>query len=196
MTTARGSYSKGRARRQEIIDVALELFARKGYDRTSVREIARLTGLSQAGLLHHFETKEELFIEVLRQRDRRNESQYDIEESRRVSIEGLTQIVDHNAAEPGLVRLYVAMSAESTDADSPARRFFIDRYESLRRDLAADIRGRQNVGELDPSLDPDGVATVLLAAADGLQIQWLLTPDSVDMGDRLADLVKLLSSQR
>ena len=43
----RGSYAKGRAKRDEIVEVALDLFGQKGYDRTSVREIARLTGLSQ-----------------------------------------------------------------------------------------------------------------------------------------------------
>ena len=64
--TARGPYAKGEAKRAEVVNVALELFSRKGYDRTSFREVARLAGLSQAGLLHHFRTKEELFVEVLR----------------------------------------------------------------------------------------------------------------------------------
>ena len=43
-------------------------------------------------------------------------------------MEGLTHIVEHNAAEPGLVRLYVTMSAESTGEDNPARNFFTERY--------------------------------------------------------------------
>jgi hypothetical protein len=34
---------------------------------------------------------------------------------------------------------------------------------------------------------------VLIAAADGLQIQWLLSPDSIDMGARLLDLTRLLA---
>jgi AcrR family transcriptional regulator len=194
MTTPRGNYAKGLARRQEIVDAALELFARKGYDRTSVREIARQTGLSQAGLLHHFGSKEELFLEVLRLRDRRNEEYYDQGERHRVSIDGLTQIVDHNAAQPGLVRLYVAMSAESTGDDSASRHFFTERYELLRNDIAADIRLRQDAGELPGALDPLGIATLLIAAADGLQIQWLLSPDSIDMGARLLDLTRLLAA--
>jgi AcrR family transcriptional regulator len=196
MSSERGYYAKGRVRRQEIVDAALELFARKGYDRTSVREIARITGLSQAGLLHHFGTKEELFLEVLRRRDRRNERYYEEDERNRVTIEGLTHIVDHNAAEPGLVRLYVAMSAESTGDDSASRQFFTERYEILRNDIATDIRLRQESGELPASLDPQGVATLLIAAADGLQIQWLLSPDSIDMGARLADLTRLFTSPR
>jgi AcrR family transcriptional regulator len=65
--------------RSEILDVALDLFSRNGYDRTSVREIARRVDLSQAGLLHYFNSKEELFTEVLRRRDARNELMYDRE---------------------------------------------------------------------------------------------------------------------
>ena len=59
------------AKREQILDAALDEFARRGYDRTSMREIARQTGLSQAGLLHYFSTKEELFLAVLRRRDDR-----------------------------------------------------------------------------------------------------------------------------
>lgn len=192
---ARGHYAKGRARQEEIIDAALELFARRGYDRTSVREIARTTGLSQAGLLHHFGTKEGLFLEVLRQRDRRNERFY-ADESHRITIDGLTQIIDHNAAEPGLVRLFVTMSAESTGDDSALRRYFADRYAFLRLGVAADVRRRQENGELPSSFDPEAVATLIIAAADGLQLQWLLSPDTVDMAGRLDDLVTILSSPR
>jgi AcrR family transcriptional regulator len=181
----RGQYAKGLAKRQEILDTALDLFARNGYDRTSVREIARLVGLSQAGLLHYFSSKEELFTEVLRRRDSRNEELYDVNRGDPVTTEGLVSIVNHNAAEPGLVRLYVSMSAESTDLESPARSFFEERYRKLRSDLAQDVKQKQADGELAEDLDPDVVASLMIAAADGLQIQWLLDSDGADMGSEL-----------
>jgi AcrR family transcriptional regulator len=184
----RGQYAKGLAKRQEILDTALDLFSRNGYDRTSVREIARLVDLSQAGLLHYFSSKEELFTEVLRRRDSRNEALYDVNRGDPVTTEGLVSIVRHNAAEPGLVRLYVSMSAESTDLDSLARSFFEDRYHKLRSDLSRDVKQRQANGELAADLDPDAVASLMIAAADGLQIQWLLDPDGTDMGNELEQL--------
>jgi AcrR family transcriptional regulator len=178
----RGQYAKGIAKREEILDVALELFTKKGYDRTSVREIARLAGLSQAGLLHHFSTKEELFIEVLRRRDVRNREEFSSSQDDPNSISRLVSIVRRNMTQPGLVRLYVTMSAESTDVDSTARSFFEERYRSLRAEVATDVRKKQKLGELSAELDPDAVASLLIAAADGLQIQWLLEPDGPDMG--------------
>ena len=184
----RGPYAKGMATREEILDVAFELFVRKGYDRTSVREIARSTGLSQAGLLHHFSSKEELFVEVLRRRDERNSEAYRSKAGEDISVGGLVSVVAHNAQEPGLVRLYVTMSAESTDEESPARGFFEERYRWLRGEVAQDIRRQQERGELSGQLDPDAVASLLIAAADGLQIQWLLDPHGLDMGARLEEL--------
>jgi AcrR family transcriptional regulator len=65
----RGSYAKGIAKREEILTSALDVIARNGYRRTSVRELADAVGLSQAGLLHYFSSKEELFQEIVRKRD-------------------------------------------------------------------------------------------------------------------------------
>lgn len=188
----RGRYAKGIAKREEILDAALEIFSRNGYDRTSVREIARAIGLSQAGVLHYFTNKEELFTEVLRRRDERNQHLYDAQLGDPVSPEGLVSIVRHNADEPGLVRLYVTMSAESTDLDSQARAFFVSRYEMLRLKIADGIRHRQQEGTFTDDLNADVVASLLIAAADGLQVQWLLDKENVDMGERIDQLWRAL----
>ena len=47
-----------RARRQEIVDAAVEVFATVGYHKGSLRDVADRVGMSQAGLLHHFPSKE------------------------------------------------------------------------------------------------------------------------------------------
>src|SRR3954470_5789796 len=99
--SVRGPYAKGVAKREQILDVAIEVFARNGYDKTSFREIARETGLSQAGLLHHFNSKQDLLVEVLRRRDRRDQDRYDAETDHRLTAEGLIAAVRHNAEEPG-----------------------------------------------------------------------------------------------
>ncbi|NSC23182.1 TetR/AcrR family transcriptional regulator [Streptomyces albus subsp. chlorinus] len=46
--------------RQRIQDVALELFAERGYEKTSLREIAEQLGVTKAALYYHFKTKEDL----------------------------------------------------------------------------------------------------------------------------------------
>jgi hypothetical protein len=48
-----------------------------------------------------------------------------------------------------------------------------------------DVKQKQADGELAEDLDPDVVASLMIAAADGLQIQWLLDSDGADMGSEL-----------
>lgn len=184
----RGPYAKGVAKREEILDAAARLYAQHGYDRTSVREIARATGLSQAGLLHHFGGKDELFAEVLRRRDARSEARHNPGLDRHVSVDGLVATVQHNAEDSDLVRLFVTLSAESIEPDSPGHDFFAQRYDRLVGGLTEDLRAQQEAGELSSDLDAQAIASLLIAAADGLQIQWLLDPDGLDMGQRLRQL--------
>ena len=65
----RGQYGKTAARRQEIVDAAVEVFGTMGYNKGSLREVADRVGMSQAGLLHHFPSKESLLEAVLTWRD-------------------------------------------------------------------------------------------------------------------------------
>ena len=50
--------------RQRIQDVALELFAEQGYEKTSLREIAEALDVTKAALYYHFKTKEDILISL------------------------------------------------------------------------------------------------------------------------------------
>ncbi|MDX2683089.1 MULTISPECIES: TetR/AcrR family transcriptional regulator [Streptomyces] len=52
--------------RQRIQDVALELFAEQGYEKTSLREIAERLEVTKAALYYHFKTKEEIIVSIFR----------------------------------------------------------------------------------------------------------------------------------
>jgi AcrR family transcriptional regulator len=57
--------TKGQRTANRIVDVAEELFATRGYDGTSLRQIAELAGIAQPGLYNHFAGKEALYEAVL-----------------------------------------------------------------------------------------------------------------------------------
>lgn len=186
-------YAKGLAKREEILTTALDVIARSGYRRTSVRELAAAVGLSQAGLLHYFASKEELFAEILLKRDA-----VDLEaaESRgEPGVDALVSVVRHNAEVPGLVQLYAQFSVEASHSEHPANAAFVERYERIRAMLLDDLLARQADGRLPQHLDATRIANLLIAVADGLQTQWLLDPD-LDMAEHLAYLVSLLGSAR
>ncbi len=56
-----------RSRREEILDEATQLFAERGYEGTSMADLAERVGLRKASLFHHFASKEVLYAAVLAQ---------------------------------------------------------------------------------------------------------------------------------
>jgi AcrR family transcriptional regulator len=50
--------------RERILDVALELFAERGYDKTSLRDIAERLAITKAALYYHFESKQDILLEL------------------------------------------------------------------------------------------------------------------------------------
>ncbi|MGZ4822012.1 MAG: TetR/AcrR family transcriptional regulator, partial [Terriglobales bacterium] len=52
-------------RRQQILDLATELFARQGYQGTTTRQIAQQVRVNEAIIFRHFATKEELYWAVI-----------------------------------------------------------------------------------------------------------------------------------
>jgi AcrR family transcriptional regulator len=57
---------KTSARREEILQVAARLFAAKGFEETTIREIGDAAGILSGSLYHHFQTKEEMLHELVR----------------------------------------------------------------------------------------------------------------------------------
>lgn len=180
----RGQYSVGLATRAKIISVAVRHFARYGYGRSSLGRVAREVGISEAGLLHHFASKEELLLQVLRH----NEEQYSqalaeahLPNSGTGYLELLVWCADRNVDRAGMVQLFVRMSAEATAEDHPAHTWFVERYQRLVDLIAAHLRIGVDAGELRAETDCFEVARELIAVSDGLQIQWLLSGRSFDL---------------
>jgi AcrR family transcriptional regulator len=182
----RGSYAKGVARREEILESALDVIGRKGYQNASLKEIADVVGVTPAALLHYFGSKEELFTEVLRTRD-----QHDGLDPAGLSADdaraAFLGVIRHNTEVPGVVALFSRLSVDAADPEHPAHSYFLDRSERLRETIADNFgaEGRRS------ALDPDTLARVIQAASDGLQLQWMIDP-SVDMPGIMAALIDAL----
>ena len=57
---------KAAQRREQLIDVATKLFAKSGYDATTTADIARAAGVTEPILYRHFDSKQELFVAIVR----------------------------------------------------------------------------------------------------------------------------------
>lgn len=193
----RGSYAKGVAKREEILERALDVIAREGYRGASVKVLAEAVGLSQAGLLHYFDSKEELFTEILRKRDEVDSVQFspggDTPTVDDV-LPGYVRLIRHNAEVPGLVHLFSQLAVDAADPDHAAHDYFLRRGEMIRGTFAPLLAELQRNGSITDRIDPDTLARVVQAVADGMQLQWMLDP-GVDMAETIAALFSALAPE-
>jgi AcrR family transcriptional regulator len=182
-------YAKGRAKRQEIIESATLVFGTAGFNRSSMLEVAERCGLSRAGLLHHFPSKEALLEAVLQWRDSEDRARFRANGAGAPDglgvLRGMVDLAAHNATIPGLIGLYAVVSAEATAPDHPAHDYFVERYDRIRSGTERALRRAREHGALRPDADPAALAVELTALMDGLQLQWLLNPAAVDMAGQV-----------
>lgn len=171
-------------KRTEILKAAADTFGSKGYANGTLAEIADQVNMTHAGVLHHFGSKDQLLLEVLRYRDTT-----DVEDLDDKHIPDGIDLFRHlvhtafaNAKRAGIVQAYVVLSSESVTDDHPARDFFESRYRVLRGEV---VHAFEVMCAERGITAPDTIrnaAVSILAVMDGLQVQWLLTPDDVDLG--------------
>lgn len=167
-------------RRLKILNSAMEIFATRGYNNGSLQEIADHAGISQAGVVHHFGSKDQLLIAVLEHRDDEDVAELDgshIPDGAAL-FEHLVHTVELNAARPGVVQLYAVLSADSVTEGHPAQPYFRSRFVGLREMVAAALH---DVAPQASAVDVRDAASSIIAVMDGLQVQWLLDKGSVDM---------------
>ena len=59
---------KSQAMREKILNTATQLFIQKGSEKTSMQDIAQTAGISKGAIYHHFKSKDEIVLAVLRSR--------------------------------------------------------------------------------------------------------------------------------
>ena len=196
-SSPRRSYAKGIARRRQIIESAIASFADHGVDGTSLRTLGEEIGVSHATLRHYFASRDELLVEVYRAHEESSvgdalEAGADVPKGVG-PVEVMAASADRNRSIPGLVRLYATLSTDALQQGHPASEAFIrERFAGLRDALAELIREGQAFGRIASDIDATDAAALVIAASDGLQVQWLLDPDAVEVGRSLKLLARIL----
>jgi AcrR family transcriptional regulator len=187
----RGPYAKTARRREQLLDAALQVFVARGYSAGSLREVAAVAGVSLSNLMYHFQTKEDLLLSLLRRRDTDSVGQ-------RTGTGDLVADVlaqaRWNQTIPHLIALYSVLSAESLTDDHPGRDYFIERFTTVRAGFQEELELLRDAGRLRPGVDPHLAAGSITALWDGIQLQWLLQPDKVDVVAHLQAFLDLLVS--
>jgi AcrR family transcriptional regulator len=183
--------AKGEDRRQHILDVALRLMTTGGGRSTTLGQVAREAGMSTAGLLHHFPSKEQLLHAVLDARDAQDEASADFDGDLDAQLRGVRRRFDRS---PGLVGMFIVLLCESLDSSAPLHERFLGRYRSALRMLSGAIRRGQRSGRFRAEVDADVKAREIVAFLYGIEATWLLDPQ-IPVAEVLAEYTRTLVDQ-
>lgn len=188
-------------RRDKILEAAVGLFVAQGYDRTTLREIARTAGLSTGAIYIYFPTKAAILQALCAD---------EAAQMRAILRATLTTLpTDADPLAAGMMAF--AGRFGTFDAAHRQRRMRIGqllRYEATRDDavgasvrevidswrtlVASIVRAQQEAGLLRASIDPDALTEILLALPQGLELLDLLGGGASDWSAVVATLADLL----
>src|SRR5213594_1331693 len=144
--------------RNRVFEIAAEVFHRKGYDNTSMSDIASAAGLTKAGLYHHIDSKESLLYTVL---------DYGLDLTEFYVVKPLQEIADPLERLKKMIDLHLHLVLEERNLEvtgllhecktlSAADRARVNRrkkeYVRMTTKLIADVAKQYNIKDLNPKL--------------------------------------------
>ncbi len=150
----------GAARRQQIIEVAADLFSRKGFGGTTTKQVAQAIGVSETTIFKHFASKEELYAAIIEAKTHTEEILGSVSPvAREQDDAGLLSSLAHQMIErvqrdPTLMRLLLFSALEG---HSLSDLFFRSRWQRIDDFLSRYIADRVAAGAFQP-VDPTQAA--------------------------------------
>jgi AcrR family transcriptional regulator len=168
-----------------LLESAAKVFARRGLQEASVDEVAEEAGFTKGAVYANFESKEQLFLEMLdvkfAERVRELEGLLDEEgeaPESQAEAAGL-RFVEYLNTDPEWQRLFLESRAHAV-RNPGFRRELTKRYRRLREGLADLLARRAQQLDVEPPIPLDRVAMMLFMLANGYALERLVEPEAVD----------------
>lgn len=183
--------ARGEDRRELILSVAQRFLARNGWRNTSLAQIARAAGLTPAGLLHHFESKDQLLHAALDARDADDDARVDRTGD---PVEQIRKLPKRFAESPELVGMYAVLLIENLEPDAPLHDRLLGRYRAALETIEDGIRRGQRAGRYRTDVNPAVKAVEIVAFLNGMETSWLLDR-SLPLAEIFEDYIQSLEQQ-
>jgi AcrR family transcriptional regulator len=175
-------YARGRDRRDHLLVEAARLFARFGYEGTTVSAIAQAAGMTDGGVLHHFGSKANLYLAVMQGRVTQDEvdtmlsPDSDLADTVAVMIDYVRWAAEH----PDMLRFRAVVSGEALLEGNPAREVLVTEHERALPLLVQKVSRAQAAGTIRADLDAEQVVLELMAVNEGLRHLAVSNPGTFD----------------
>ncbi len=173
-------------RRNHVIDAAMTCFSQKGFQKTTMLDVATEAGVSPGALYTYFNSKEDIIEEAAMKK----------RQSRAVRMETASLLGGAVASiDQMFTDFYKELEREDPASESRIRpqiwadalsnkrmkRILKDTWSDVAFGLAEMVRQGQESGEIDPTLDSKAVALMLVCIGDGLVLHKLVDPETMDV---------------
>jgi AcrR family transcriptional regulator len=174
--------------RERLLQAAERVFLRRGLQGSSVEEISAEAGFTRGAFYSNFESKEQLFVELLNARvyDSYREMALEAQAQEGTPRErlrwGIERVRDVQAGEDGrwLFRLWLECLTQAA-RDDEFRELATSFWSGNRAVLTSQIESVFDDLEREPPLPPNQIATAMIALDVGLAVQHLVDPDEVPL---------------
>lgn len=173
------------------VGYAFTVFAEKGFQQLSVRQIAEAIGTSHTAILHHFGSKDALLEAVLVRREEIEGPWRGALIENRGLLDTVPEVMRHNAKIRGVIQLDATLRAEAVGTDHPAHAFIQRRDRDFVGSIREELERELGAGRLKPGLDPDLLARQITSLIEGVQLAWLYD-ESIDMAAHLEGFMELI----
>jgi AcrR family transcriptional regulator len=175
--------------RRDLTDIAIDSFARIGYQATTIDRIAKAAGLTKGAIYYHFKDKEDLLFAAVKDRVSQFENRVTKDllpvEDPVAALGGVTEICLEHATKSNHRRFIVTLMVEALATNARLSVQFRRMMERFRLFLRGIIEVGQERGVFRPELDAASAATVFAGAVMGAEIEYYQDPKAVDLENTL-----------
>jgi TetR/AcrR family transcriptional repressor of uid operon len=167
---------KHEEKRREILEAAARCFGRNGFQGASISHICAEAGMSAGHLYHYFHSKEAIIEAMIDANLERAANRFGETAKGESVLDALVVYLERSAPDDGRsASLLFDMFAEA--GRNPTMAKILGEHSHGMQTLLVDLLRRgQERGEVDPSLDPELVAPVLISIVDGSKTLALRNP--------------------
>lgn len=195
MTENRKSTFVEDARRRQLSELAVEVIAERGYQQTTLEEIARRAGVTKGAIHYYFRSKQDLIQATIRWISERAHAYFVPRvEACSTTPEKLVAFISASFEYMAQNRSYHVALLDlwgSYKTQEEKKALHENEYRHDRRWLAEMIQAGVAQGELACAA-PESLATLVLAMVDGVMVQWVFDEESVDLGQCQRQALALL----
>lgn len=171
------SAERGRVRREAILDAAMELFAEQGFGLTSLPMISERVGITHAGILHHFGSKEGVLRALLeREGPVPHFGAWVLDMSGLDVVAKLPDYAEFVIQHPLAMELQFQLFWENRHASDPMHEEVL-RDVQIRNHIAEEIRSVLLTNNEASEIDLEALSYNIFAFVIGANSQWLVSKD-------------------